>query len=131
MCKKLLTLIIFYFSYSNFYHYLKDNFHSLEMTDELLELFRSNIRYTSREKFQDLHKRYPQFTKVYADYLKSVEFRKLVYSVKKKYDHEYQKLFFRHSLNFLNFYLKEKDPYDKIRQKKRRGIRKSNKSIIQ
>ena len=97
------------------------------MTDELLELFRSNIRYTSREKFQQLHLKYPQFTKVYDDYLKSVAFRKLVYSVKKKYDSEYQKLFFRHSLNFLNFYLKEKDPYDKIKQKKKRGIKKSKK----
>ena len=37
-------------------------------------------------------------------------------SIKKKYDTEYQKLFFRHSINFLNFYLYEKDPIE-IREK--------------
>jgi hypothetical protein len=29
--------------------------------------------------------------------------------IKTKYDDEYLRLFFRHSINFLNFYLKEKD----------------------
>lgn len=93
----------------NFYHYLKDNYTVLNINEELLEFFRNNIRYTSRTKFQELDKKYPKFKDIYDNYLKSEKFKKLVLMIKTKYDDEYLRLFFRHSINFLNFYLKEKD----------------------
>jgi hypothetical protein len=74
-----------------------------------LEFFRTNIRYTSRSKFQELDKKYPNFKDIYEEYLRSEQFKKLVNMIKNKYDDEYLRLFFRHSINFLNFYLKEKD----------------------
>ena len=88
---------------------MKDNYSTLNINEELLEFFRTNIRYTSRTKFQELDKKYPNFKDVYEGYLKSDKFKKLVNMIKCKYDEEYLKLFFRHSINFLNFYLKEKD----------------------
>ncbi len=81
----------------------------MDINEELLEFFRTNIRYTSRSKFQELDKKYPNFKKIYEDYLKSDKFKKLVNLIKSKYDEEYLRLFFRHSINFLNFYLKERD----------------------
>jgi len=114
--------------YRNFYHYLKENYHTLNINDELLEFFRNNIRYTSREKFKDMNKKYPKFTDIYNGYLNSSYFKKLFFSIKRKYDNEYQKLFFRHSFNFLNFYLKENDPLDNT-SKKEKTKRKQNKSV--
>src|SRR5690348_16409459 len=103
MCKAVIL------SYSNFYHYLKEYYHSLDINDELLDFFRNNIRYTSRNKFQELDKKYPHFKDIYEGYLQSDQFKKLINMIKSKYDDEYLRLFFRHSINFLNFYLKEKD----------------------
>jgi hypothetical protein len=91
----------------NFYHYIKENYKRLNINDELLEFFKNNIRYTSRTKFQEIDKKYPNFKKIYDDYLKSDKFKKLILNIKNKYDEEYLKLFFRHSKNFLNFYLRE------------------------
>ena len=91
----------------NFYHYIKENYKKLNINDELLDFFKNNIRYTSRTKFQEIDKKYPNFKKIYDDYLKSDKFKKLILNIKNKYDEEYLKLFFRHSKNFLNFYLRE------------------------
>ncbi len=79
----------------------------MEINDELLDFFKNNIRYTSRTKFQEFEKKYPNFKKIYDNYLKSDKFKKLILMIKNKYDEEYLKLFFRHSKNFLNFYLKD------------------------
>lgn len=91
----------------NFFHYIKENYKRLDINDELLEFFKNNIRYTSRTKFQEIDKKYPNFKIIYEDYLKSDKFKKLIINIKNKYDEEYLKLFFRHSKNFLNFYLKD------------------------
>ncbi len=98
---------------------MKDNYSTLNINEELLEFFRTNIRYTSRSKFQELDKKYPKFKDIYETYLKSDKFKKLVNMIKSKYDDEYLRLFFRHSINFLNFYLKEKDLEPTKKMKKR------------
>lgn len=91
----------------NFYHYIRENHKRLNLTEELVEFFRNNIRYTSRNKFLEIDKKYPYFKEIYDEYLKSDRFKKLILNIKLKYDDEYLKLFFRHSRNFLNFYLKD------------------------
>jgi hypothetical protein len=88
---------------------LKENYTNLQINEELLEFFRSNIRFTSRSKFQEIDQKYPYFKDIYEEYLKSDMFKKLVGMIKCKYDDEYLRLFFRHAINFLNYYLKEKD----------------------
>ena len=98
---------------------MKENDETLNMTPELLEIFRANIRYTSRTKFQEMDKNYPQFKEIYNEYLKSAKFQRLVNIIKKKYDDVYLKLFFRHSINFLNFNLKEKDLNEENKVKKK------------
>jgi flagellar basal body rod protein FlgB len=109
----------------NFFHYIKENYNNLNINEELLEFFKSNIRYTSRTKFQDLNIKYPKFKEIYDGYLKSPQFKKLVNMIRNKYDDEYLKLFFRHSINFLNFYLKEVDiPKDQKRFKKLKRLSK-------
>jgi hypothetical protein len=76
-----------------------------------------------------MNKKYPKFTDIYNEYLNSSYFKKLFFSIKRKYDNEYQKLFFRHSFNFLNFYLKENDPVDATSKKESKKIRiKQNKN---
>jgi len=91
----------------NFYHYIKENYQKLDINEELLDFFKNNIRYTSRIKFQELEKKYPHFKSIYDNYLQSEKFKNLILMIKNKYDEEYLKLFFRHSKNFLNFYLKD------------------------
>jgi hypothetical protein len=91
----------------NFYHYIKENQKNFNLNDELLEFFKGNIRFTSKSKFQEINKKYPDFKLIYDDYLKSDRFKKLILNIKNKYDEEYLKLFFRHSKNFLNFYLRD------------------------
>jgi hypothetical protein len=91
----------------NFYHYIKENQKHLNLNDELLEFFKGNIRFTSKNKFQEIDKKYPHFKLIYDDYLKSDRFKRLILNIKNKYDDEYLKLFFRHSKNFLNFYLRD------------------------
>ena len=49
--------------------------------------------------------------------------------IKNKYDEEYLRLFFRHSINFLNFYLKEKDPDEPITRKKGKIVLKKKVEI--
>ena len=73
-----------------------------------------------------MNKKYPNFSDIYNQYLKSNYFRKLFNSIKRKYDNEYQTLFFRHSFNFLNFYLKENDPIDTNAKKKTRKLKLKN-----
>jgi hypothetical protein len=75
-----------------------------------------------------MNKKYPKFTDIYNGYLNSSYFKKLFFSIKRKYDNEYQKLFFRHSFNFLNFYLKENDPIEN-NTKKMKKKRKQSKSL--
>ncbi len=91
----------------NFYHYLKENFAKLNINEELLDFFKNNIRFTSKTKFQEIDKIYPDFKNIYDDYLKCDRFKKLIVNIKNKYDEEYLKLFFRHSKNFLNFNLRD------------------------
>jgi hypothetical protein len=91
----------------NFYHYIRENHRKMNLNEELVDFFRNNIRYTSRNKFVEIDKKYPYFKDIYDQYLKSERFKKLILNIKLKYDDEYLKLFFRHSRNFLNFYLKD------------------------
>jgi len=73
---------------------------------ELINLIRNNIRYTSKNKFQKYEEKYPNVRSYYEEFLESQKFKDLINTIKNKYDYEYVKLFFRHSLNFLNYYLK-------------------------
>jgi hypothetical protein len=79
------------------------------ITQELVEELRENIRVISREKFKEINSKYPQFCDIYNAYIDSANFKRLIKSLKRKYDETYQKLFLRHALNFLNIYLKEND----------------------
>lgn len=92
---------------------MKENSERLKITEELLEFFKNNVRYTSKHKFFELDKKYPLFRNIYEEFLKSEKFKKMINIVKTKHDEEYLKLFFRHSKNFLNLYVKD-GPYSKI-----------------
>jgi hypothetical protein len=83
---------------------------NLGVSFEFIEEIKYNIRYTSRAKYKEINERFPNFQDIYNDYLASPYFRRLFNSIKRKYDVEYQKLFLRNALNFLNIYLKENDP---------------------
>lgn len=85
----------------------------MRLNDELLEFFKNNIRYTSKHKFFELDKKYPNFRNIYEEFLKSEKFKKMINIIKAKHDEEYLKLFFRHSKNFLNLYIKD-TPYCKL-----------------
>jgi len=98
---------------SNLYNFLKENSEKLKINEELVEFFKNNIRYTSKHKFCELDRKYPNFRNIYEDFLKSEKFKKIINIIKNKHDEEYLKLFFRHSKNFLNLYIKD-SPYYKI-----------------
>lgn len=91
-------------------------------------MIKSNVRFTSREKFREIYAKYPSFTKIFNNYLNSNYFKSLLASIKSKYDLEYQKLFIRHSMNFLNFFLKE---YDSVPDKKVKHLKKENSNHIE
>jgi len=95
------------------YNFLKENSEKLRLNDDLLEFFKNNIRYTSKHKFFELDKKYPNFRTIYEEFLKSEKFKKMINIIKAKHDEEYLKLFFRHSKNFLNLYIKD-TPYCKL-----------------
>ncbi len=81
----------------------------LGLSNEFLEDVRSNIRFASREKFKEINQKYSNFCDIYNGYISSSSFKRLLLSIKKKYDDIYQKLFLRHAFNFLNIYLRESD----------------------
>jgi hypothetical protein len=83
---------------------------NLKISQVFIEEVKYNIRFTSRAKNKEIYKRFPDFPEIYHDYLASSYFRRLFNMVRRKYDVEYQKLFLRNALNFLNIYLKENDP---------------------
>ena len=101
---------------------MKENSEKLRIKEDLLEFFKNNIRYTSKHKFFELDKKYPNFRSIYEEFLKSDKFKKMINIIKTKHDEEYLKLFFRHSKNFLNLYIKD-TPYCKIGR--RLGIKPS------
>ena len=90
----------------------------------MVEMFKVNVRLTTRGNVMELDQKYPHFKQVYEDYLKSEKFKSLIDKIRCKYDDEYVQLFFRHSLNFLNFYLKEND-IDAVKSSDKKG-RKSD-----
>ena len=92
---------------------MKENSEKIKINEDLLEFFKNNIRYTSKHKFFELDKKYPHFRNIYEEFLKSDKFKKMINIIKTKHDEEYLKLFFRHSKNFLNLYIKD-TPYCKI-----------------
>lgn len=77
-----------------------------EIDKKLVELFKTNLRFTSKNKFIINESEYPNLREIYDSYLKSFKFRNLIRVIKNKYDYEYVKLFYRHSINFLEYYLK-------------------------
>jgi len=85
---------------------LKENEKRLKLDPELINVIRDNLRYTSKNKFQIYEEKYPNFRYYYEEFLESQKFKDLINTIKNKYDYEYVKLFFRHSLNFLHYYLK-------------------------
>ena len=93
-------------NFRNFFHYLKENERRLNLDPNLTNLIKDNIRFTSKTKFQIIEEKYPNFRNYYEEFLESQKFRDLINTIKNKYDYEYVKLFFRHSLNFLHYYLK-------------------------
>lgn len=76
----------------------------------------------------ELEKNYPNFRIIYEEFLKSDKFKKMINIIKSKHDEEYLKLFFRHSKNFLNLYVKE-TPYNKIGR--RLGIKLKANKVLQ
>jgi len=99
--------------YRNLYNFLRENSEKLKIDNDLLEFFKNNIRFTTKHKMFELEKYYPNFKSIYEEFLKSDKFKKMINIIKFKNDEEYLKLFFRHSKNFLNLYVKE-TPYNKI-----------------
>jgi hypothetical protein len=94
----------------------------LKISTEILDFFKNNIKFSTRNKILDLEKKYPKFRSVYEEFLKSEKFKKMINIIKTKHDEEYLKLFFRHTKNFLNLYIKD-TPFCKV------GRRLGSKSI--
>ena len=92
----------------------------------MLEFFKNNIRFSTKNKFMDLEKKYPKFRTIYEEFLKSEKFKKMINVIKTKHDEEYLKLFFRHTKNFLNLYLRD-SPYCK--SSRRLGSKQINSAI--
>ena len=74
--------------------------------DRLINLFKNNLRFTSKNKFLIKESEFPDLREIYNNYLKSSRFNGLMQKIKNKYEYEYVKLFFRHSIRFLDYYLK-------------------------
>jgi hypothetical protein len=81
---------------------LISNANNLEIEKKFINIFRNNIRFTSREKELEMTKKYPKFKELYESYLKSTNFKSLIDLVKTNYDGEYLQRFFQHAINFLN-----------------------------
>jgi hypothetical protein len=96
------------------------------MNTELVNVFKHSVRYTSRSKFKELDEKFPEFKFIYEDYLKSESFRNLINTIRGKYDSEYLKLFFRHAINFINYFLKERDIETPKKEKVNRTILKDD-----
>lgn len=109
--------------YRNLYNFLKENQNNLKVNIDLLEFFKNNIRFSSKTKFLDLEKKYPKFRNIYEEFLKSEKFKKMINMIKTKHDEEYLKLFFRHTKNFLNLYIKD-NPFCKV--SRRLGVKPCN-----
>jgi hypothetical protein len=88
--------------FRNFYNFLITNTNNLEIDKKFLNIFRNNIRFTSKEKELEMSKKYPKFIDLYETYLESTNFKSLISLVKKNYDGEYLQRFFQHAINFLN-----------------------------
>ena len=90
---------------------------SLNLSESFMDEIRNNVRFNIRGKLREINEKYENFCEIFKGYLKSNSFKRLFNLIKRKYDITYQKLFLRHSLNFLNVYIKENEPstvdYDK------------------
>jgi len=67
---------------------------------------KKNIKITPKNKLQMFKGDCPNLRTFYEEFLESENFKELICTIKKKYNYEYTKLFFRHSLNFINYYFK-------------------------
>jgi hypothetical protein len=88
----------------------------MNLSNDILEFFKNNIKYTLKQKLFELDKKYPNFREIYDQFLKSEKFKKMINIVKEKHDEEYIKLFFRHSKIFLNLFIKDTTYYKKGRR---------------
>ena len=77
----------------------------MDINSELMDFFKRNIRFTSKQKLSDLNKKYPNLKEIYEEFLKSDRFKRIINIIKSKNDNENLKLFFKHAKNFLNLYL--------------------------
>ncbi len=75
----------------------------------MIEMFKTCINLNTRHKMKELNLKYTNFKTIYEEYLNSERFINIISKLKSKYDNEYVQLFFRHSINFLDYYLKEND----------------------
>ena len=73
----------------------------------MLEYLRNNIRFSNKSRFSDLEKKFTNLRNFYEEFLKSDKYKKMINIIKTKHDEEYLKIFFRHSKNFLNLYIKD------------------------
>jgi hypothetical protein len=71
----------------------------------------------NKEKILKMDNLFPYLINIYEEFLKSDDFKRMINSVKSKNDEEYLKLFFRHTKNFLNLYIKDRLNKTKIRRK--------------
>jgi hypothetical protein len=88
---------------------MKDNSKALNLEDVMIEMFKSNMSITRRAEIKELYAKYPIFSQTYEDFLKSEKFIEIISKMKNKYENHYVELFFRHSINYLDFYLREND----------------------
>lgn len=89
---------------SCYYQFLLENTEKYQIDPISLNELKSNLRFTSKQKFQLVNSKYPFFKDLYELFLKSYLFNQLLLSVKCKYDKEYLKLFYNHAHNFLFSY---------------------------
>lgn len=92
----------------------------MNIDKELFLYLKKILKFSNNQKIFDMNKKFKNIEILYEEFLKSDRFKILINLVKSKNDEEYLKIFLRHSKNYLNLHLKNKDA------DKEKGISKNN-----
>lgn len=78
---------------------IKSNFNEADLIQ-----IKNSLTYASCFRLKFISKHFSKLRDLFEDYLKSSRFEKLFESVRTKYDQDYTRLFYRHALNFTNYF---------------------------
>jgi hypothetical protein len=83
----------------NFFRFLKENKHKLNIEKSILILIKKNLRFTSKSNVEYINKQCPKICFYFDEFLESNNFKKLMESVFAKHDDIYSKLFYTNVQN--------------------------------